>query len=68
MQLYDIFAYLAKHHNAEMIFDPSEPNIDYSLFEREDWQNSVYATKDCDLKEAMPQNMPEPRTCFKYNW
>ena len=38
-----------------MIFDPSDPNIEYSLFERKDWQHSVYATEDCDLKEVMPQ-------------
>ena len=27
-----MFAYLKKHHNAEMVFDPSEPEMDESLF------------------------------------
>ena len=60
MQLYNIFAYLKLHHNAEMIFDPSEPVIDESRFPREDWSDSVYDTDDCDLKEPIPSDMPEP--------
>ena len=31
-ELYHIFAYLQKYHNAEMIFDPSDPMIDSSAF------------------------------------
>ena len=27
-----IFAHLKKHHNAEMVFDPSEPVVDMSKF------------------------------------
>ena len=34
--LYYIFAYLKKYHNAEMIFDPSDPMIDSSAFPRND--------------------------------
>ena len=60
-QLYHIFSYLKKHHNTEMVFDPSDPTIDDDLFEKQDWSNSVYATDDTDLKEALPGNMPEPR-------
>ena len=60
-QLFNIFAYLKKHHNAEMIFDPSDPAIDMSKFLREKWQHSVYATDDCELKEALPSDMPEAR-------
>ena len=44
-----------------MVFDPSEPTIDEELFVKQDWTNSVYATDDTDLKEALPGNMPEAR-------
>ena len=50
-QLYHIFSYLKKHHNTE----------DEELFVKQDWTNSVYATDDTDLKEALPGNMPEAR-------
>ena len=60
-QLYHMFSYLEKHYNTEMVFDPSEPTINEELFEKQDWSNSVYATDDTDLKEALPGNMPEPR-------
>ena len=26
--LFHMFAYLKKHHNSEMVFDPSEPDVD----------------------------------------
>ena len=35
-QLYNIFAYLKKHHNTEMVFDPTEPDINMELFDRLD--------------------------------
>ena len=44
-----------------MVFDLTEPTIDEQLFERQDWTNSVYATDDTDLKEALPSNMTESR-------
>jgi hypothetical protein len=52
-----MFGYLKKHHNAEMPFDPSEPDIDMSQFERQDWSQSIYG----DVTEELPSNMPEPR-------
>ena len=57
-QLFHIFAYLKKYHNSEMVFDPSEPEIDLSQFERQEWGATVYG---CDPKEELPPNMPEPR-------
>ena len=60
-QVFHIFAYLKGKHNTEMIFDPSLPEIDESLFPKEDWSSSVYATGDCELKEVVPPNMPSPR-------
>ena len=31
-QLFHIFVYLKQRHNSEMIFDPTLPNFDESLF------------------------------------
>ena len=56
-QVYNIFAYLKSKHNAEMIFDPTEPEIDDNQFKREDWSSSVYM----NAKETLPANMPESR-------
>ena len=57
-EVYHIFAYLKAHHNAEMVFDPSTTEIDYSLFERKDWSTSEM---DLETKEELPSNVPEPR-------
>ena len=57
-QLFHLFAYLKNHHNSEMVFDPSEPTIDKSQFEREDWSSTVYGS---DLTEDLPPHMPEAR-------
>ena len=55
-EVYHIFGYLKKHHNAEMPFDPTEPEIDMSQFERQDWSMSIYG----DVDEELPPNMPKP--------
>ena len=55
--LYRIFAYLKAHHNAEMVFDPSEPDIDEDKFVKEDWKSSVYT----NAKESVPKDAPEAR-------
>ena len=60
-QVYNIFAYLKKHHNTEMTFDPTEPNINEELFKKEDWLSSVYASKDEILEVAKPPKRPEER-------
>ena len=57
-QLYHIFGYLRSHHNAEMPFDPTEPEIDdESQFQKQDWSQSVYG--DIKDKEELPPNMPK---------
>ena len=58
-QVFHIFAYLKKYHNAEMVFDPSDPVIDESAFQRHDWTTSEFG--HLEGKEVMPLNMPEPR-------
>ena len=39
--LLHVFAYLKKHMNTEMVFDPSEPEIDMNSFQRQDWSYSI---------------------------
>jgi hypothetical protein len=56
-QVLHIFAHLRKHHNAEMVFDPTEPEIDEEKFARQDWSHTVYS----DQKEELPPDMPTPR-------
>ena len=57
-QLFHIFAFLKYHHNSEMVFDPSEPNIDYdSLFPKESWKDTVYGIG----VEEIPINAPKGR-------
>ena len=53
-ELFHMFSYLDKHHNAEMVFDPTEPEIDESLFPTKDWSNSIYG----DVEEELPPDMP----------
>ena len=56
-QLFHIFAYLKNKHNSEMVFDPSEPDIDEADFEKEDWSDTVYGK----CTEEIPDNMPGTR-------
>ncbi len=58
-QLFNIFAYLKKHHNAEMVFDPSDPTVDENQFEERDWATTVFG--HVQGEELTPPNMPEPR-------
>ena len=53
--IFHLFGFLRKHHNAEMVFDPREPEIDASNFPKQDWSRSIYG----DAKEAIPGNLPE---------
>ena len=56
-QLYHMFSFLKSKHNAVMVFDPSEPDINESLFTDEDWTATAYG----ECKEELPSNAPEPR-------
>ena len=60
-ELYNLFAYLKRYHNTEMVFDPSEPIIEHERFPKEDWSYSVYATGEGDLSEPVPSDAPEQR-------
>ena len=52
--VFHMFAYLKKNHNSEMVFDPSEPDIDVSDFPREYWSLSIYG----DVREDIPPTCP----------
>ena len=53
-----MFLYLKRNHNSEMIFDPIDPVIDWSIFDRKDWKASEFVLS---LEEVLPKNMPQPR-------
>ena len=54
-QLYHIFANLKAKHNTEMVFDLSEPLIDGTLFEQENWKHTTYD----NCAEKKPANIPQ---------
>ena len=58
-QVIHIFGYLNNHHNAELVFDPSDPVIDETKFERKDWTTSEFG--HIQKKKRLPPNAPEPR-------
>ena len=51
-QVYHIFAYLKKHHNARLVFDLSYPDLEESDFERNDW-TSMYDDASEDVQCAV---------------
>ena len=58
-QVMQIFGYLKKNHNVELVFDPSDPTINEQDFERRDWASSEF--RHVEDKEELPPNMLEPR-------
>ena len=58
-QVLHIFAHLKKYHNAELVYDPSDPEIDESKFEAKDWASSEFG--HLEGKEETPPKQPEPR-------
>jgi hypothetical protein len=58
-QVLQIFAYLKKYHNAELVYDPSDPVIDDTEFEVKDWTSSEFG--HLEGREELPPNMPDPR-------
>lgn len=60
-QVLHIFAYLKKHSNSEMVFDPSQVDFDRSQFPDKDWSQSIYSQDQAVLKETLPADMPKPR-------
>ena len=58
-QVLHIFAYLHKYHNTELVYDPSDPVVEYDVFEWRDWTSSEFGA--VQGKEEILPNMPEPR-------
>ena len=54
--IFHVYAYVKNKHNSRMVFDPTYPNVDMSVFKECDW-GAFYG----DVKEAIPPNAPEPR-------
>ncbi len=63
-----IFAYLKKHHNLEMVFDPTAVEFDRSLFERQDWSFSQYSCEEMveELQDGMPVPLGQSMTMRVY--
>ena len=40
--LFQIFAFLKNKHNYVIVFDPTEPDINDSKFNNEDWPSTAY--------------------------
>jgi hypothetical protein len=51
-----MFAYLEKKHNARIVFDPTYPDLDMSVFKECDWKE-FYG----NITEAIPPNAPKSR-------
>ena len=59
-QVLNVFTYLENHHNAELVYDPSDPVIDEAQFEKRDWASSEFGHLDAlDTAEQIPHNAPE---------
>ena len=66
-QVLHIFAYLKKHHNSALVFDPSYPDVNINIFPKHDWTKLHR-----NVKEGMSPDIPEPlgkevvMRCFVY--
>lgn len=58
-QVLHIFGYLKNHHNAELVFDPTPPEIDHDSFRRRDWSTSEFG--HLEQQEEIPRNAPQAR-------
>ena len=52
-----VFAHLHRHHNAELVFDPTVPSFDNSAFPKHNWENTPFTGSI----EVVPPNAPEAR-------
>jgi hypothetical protein len=64
--VYNIFAYLEKHVEANMALGDKMPRLDGTAFHKSDWSESIYS----DVEEKLPANAPKQlgnpvmMTCF----
>ena len=57
---FHVFAYLKKHMNSEIVFDPTTTEVDMDIFQKKDCSFSVYSSPGEELKEEFPPKIPEP--------
>ena len=57
-QVFHIFAYLKRNHNAELVFDPTAPDLQLDRFMEQDWSTSEMGFVG---KEELPKDAPEAR-------
>ena len=55
-QIYRMFGYVKLYPKRKLAFDPQHPNISERMFVKHGWHDF-----HCDVKEAIPGDMPEPR-------
>ena len=55
----------SRHHNSEMVFDPSEPEVDVAMFPCEDWSLSIYGDAAEELSPQKPFEEPWPADMSK---
>ena len=53
--MFQIFGYQKVHHNARIVFDPTYPTPDMSMFKEHDWCDFY-----CDVKDSITLNSPDP--------
>ena len=59
IQLLQIFGYMNCHHNTELVFDPTPPDVNEDAFAVRDWSTSEFG--HVQGKEELPPLMPHPR-------
>ena len=65
--LFNMISYIKKHQNSEILFDPTEPDVDMTDFQREDWGLIINGNVKDDMppivsfNESGTGDMPEPR-------
>ena len=55
-EVFKILGYLKCHQNSRIVFNPTYPNPDMSMFQEHYWCGFY-----CDVKGVMPPNAPETR-------
>ena len=58
--MFHVFAYLKKHMNLEIVFDPTTPEVDMDILQNKDWSFSVDSSSREEFKDELPPRMPEP--------
>ena len=60
-KIFHMFAFLKIKSNSEMVFDLIPPDIDPTLFERQDWSHTVYGNKKERVSDVNDSEYVEPR-------